>query len=157
DIFTLDPLTNRDAVARSLTPLLSLAQPRTDAPTSMPNAAESGLTECDDPPIEQDMTALSARPDLRQPPDSSMRGFLHIALLRDLLMSDPGQKGSILAKFSRIDTKAQGFVYLEDVRRRFGDFRTNGLPQAIQQYKPKKHRARLLPKFRIASVGIKQS
>jgi phospholipase C len=157
DVFTLDPLTNRDAVARSLTPLLTLAQPRNDAPTSLPNAADSGITECDDPPLQPSASALSDSPTLRQPPDSSMRGFLHIALLRDLFMSDPGQKDAIVARFRKLETRAQGFVYLEDVRRRYDAFRTTGLPEAIKSHRRRKFRRRLLPKFRTASVGIKQS
>jgi phospholipase C len=155
DVFTLDPLTNRDAVTRSLTPLLSLTTPRTDAPTALPNAAESGITECDDPAVERQASTLSDTPQLRQPPDSSMRGFLHIGLLRDLFMSDPGQKAAIVGRYSRLETQAQAFVYLEDVRQRYDAFRTTSLPEAQKKYRPKKRRPRLLPKFRTASVGVR--
>jgi phospholipase C len=48
-LFGLRPLTNRDASAATLTHLLSLAAPRTDAPISLPDAAKSDF-HCDDAP-----------------------------------------------------------------------------------------------------------
>jgi len=46
-LFGLNPLTDRDAVANDLLHLLSLQQPRSDAPTVLPPVANSGFT-CED-------------------------------------------------------------------------------------------------------------
>ena len=62
---------------------------------------------------------------------------------------------AIVARYSRLETQAQAFVYLEEVRRRYDTFRTTGLPEAQKKYRPKKRRPRLLPKFRTASVGVR--
>ncbi len=43
ELFGFRPLTERDRQAHSFTHLLSLAQPRADAPTLLPNAADSGF------------------------------------------------------------------------------------------------------------------
>src|SRR4029077_4819309 len=78
-------LTDRDRNAIGLDSLFPLTTPRTDAPTSLPPPAVSGIDECDEAGEEQLAATQSVAPDeLRGAVDSALVGFLHVAVARDL-------------------------------------------------------------------------
>lgn len=94
--FGLKPLTNRDGAAATLSHLLSLSTPRTDALTQLPEPAISGFT-CDDDPnfastgaTSSGLTADWGGRDWGQdqrPIGSSLRGFQEVALLKALTVA----------------------------------------------------------------------
>lgn len=107
--FNLPSLTERDAAARSLLPLRSLEQARTDAPQTLPEA-------------EARAPAPVAKGAARQglPPEASVDGgnlpvFLHVAMRHDLALSPPQSRSAILARVRAIRTRAQAAQYLAEV------------------------------------------
>jgi len=123
DLFGPKPMTQRDAAANKLTPLLSLAIPRGDAPSILPEPAQSGIGGC--PPVPYAGVgampmAFLARPDpVARPQDSiddgNLPGVLHSALRSELALA-PERKDEILARFQRLKTRADATAYLEEVR-----------------------------------------
>jgi hypothetical protein len=53
------------------------------------------------------------------PPEPSMQGFLHVALLRDLHMSPPQERGQVLQHYQSIQSQGQAKQYIEQVRQKF--------------------------------------
>jgi phospholipase C len=122
--FGLAPLTQRDAQANSLLPLLSLPNPRSDAPETLPDPADSGVTGC--PPFTcGGAVAFGAageaqpEPPLARPEDSvnqgNVAGMLQTALRCDLSLT-PDQRDKILARFSAIKTRAEARQYADEVK-----------------------------------------
>lgn len=103
--FGLPPLTARDREANSVLPLLSLATPRTDAPTALP-------TPTDPPPVytAQQVPAPQSTVD-----GGNLPGFVHIAMRHDLALSPPTQRAAILARVQTIQTRAQAAQYIAEV------------------------------------------
>ena len=123
--FGLNPMTQRDANANNLMPLVSLSSPRGDAPTVLPAPANSGVGGCT--PFSCSSTAatpdaLSMALPISRPQDSvngdNLPGFLHSALRFDLALSAPEQRGTILAQFSSIRTRAEAMQYVNGVRQK---------------------------------------
>lgn len=113
-LFGLQPLTQRDQHANTLTHLLSLPAPRTDAPRTLPLAAVSGIV-CEELAAEllQDASNLAA------PLDNVLKGFLHVAFLRDQQVSTtPEEKQQRLTQYQQITTKGQALAYMDEVRQR---------------------------------------
>jgi phospholipase C len=126
-LWSLPNMTDRDRHARDLTGLLSLSAPRTDAPTTLPEAARPEAT-CDD---DDHAAETALRPAARQPGatlldpvtvararqrnptaiTSSAAGFLRIALRRDLLLAPPTERRAILEQARRFDTMGEVAVY----------------------------------------------
>jgi phospholipase C len=147
DAFALEPLTRRDAVAASLLPLLSLTAPRADAPLTLPDAADSGLTECDEAPVEPHRDRIAAA-EPNVPMDSTTRGFVHVALQRDLVTAD--SREDALRRYEAVQTKGQALDYLEDVSRRAvaARGRRRPPPDLPERRRRRRRRARRLPRFR---------
>lgn len=119
NIFGLQPLTERDKVAHSLNHLLSLEAPRTDAPLTLPQPAQSGLS-CDNEPVESIAARqLAANPaKAAAPPDPSIQGFLHVAFLRDLHTTPPAEREQKTANFLSIHTHGEAKHYMMDVHQK---------------------------------------
>jgi len=123
-MYGLKSLTNRDAQANNFGHLFSLSTPRTDAPTSLPDPADSGFTCDDDPSATQRSTAssssdLTAATDVAQEPISTLqRAFLHIAFLRHYHRTSLLGKPAVVRRFLNIKTRVQAKQYMEEVRYR---------------------------------------
>jgi phospholipase C len=112
--FGLKSLTNRDAAANTFSHLLSLASPRTDAPTQLPEPAVSGFP-CDDDPsfssalvTSSDLSAKDRRHDWRldqQPVESSLRGFQEVALLKALTIARGRDRRQIRKEYLAAQTR----------------------------------------------------
>jgi phospholipase C len=120
NIFGLQPLTDRDKHANTFKHLFSLAAPRTDAPTLLPEPANSGI-HCEDD-IETGavnrILDVRATPEATAPVDPSLQGFVHVAFLRDLHASPSQEKEQLAAKYSNINTKLDAQQYMEEVRQK---------------------------------------
>lgn len=108
DLFSIKPMTERDKNANSLFPLLlTLDAPRTDAPTSLPNPADSGIP----------LAAVATASAMAQPADQgSLPLFLHSALKTDLETSLKSARPAIKQQFSKIKTRADAQLFLEKVK-----------------------------------------
>ena len=124
-MFGLRPLTNRDAGSNTLNHLFSLGNPRGDAPTSLPEPANSGFRCGDDlskslgRPAEVTGQALLQQPvaDATEPTRIEW-AFLHVAFLRDYHRTNFLGKPAVIRRFKRIKTRQQAQQYMEEVRRR---------------------------------------
>jgi len=110
--FGLQPLTERDKHANTLQHLFSLTTPMMNAPTTMPEPANSGI-RCED---NTELSADAAR--AAEPVDSSREGFLHVAFLRDVHASSPEEKEQRTAKYLHIRSRLEAKQYMEEVRQR---------------------------------------
>lgn len=104
--FHLQPLTARDRAANTVLPRLALDQPRTDAPTVLPQPAEAGAA----PPPRQ-VPPMDSTVDR-----GNLPGFVHIAMRHDLALSPPEQRRAILRRVQAIQTRAQAKQYMDEVR-----------------------------------------
>ncbi len=120
NIFGLQPLTDRDKHANTFKHLFSLVMPRTDAPTLLPEPANSGI-HCEDD-IEAGAVRrtldVRATPEATAPVDPSLQGFVHVAFLRDLHVSPPEEKEQALTKYENINTKLDAQQYMKEVRQK---------------------------------------
>lgn len=125
-MFGFSPLTKRDAQANTLNHLLSLNTPRSDAPTSLPEPANSGF-HCEDDlaPLTasastiliSEVASRHAVTDTSQPTRIEW-AFLHVAFLRDYHRTSFLGKPAVIRRFQKIKTRAQAQQYMEEVRRR---------------------------------------
>jgi phospholipase C len=111
--------TQRDMQANDLSHLFSLAQPRADAPMTLPPVAQSGIAAA---PLQ----ALDTIPDsaFQSFPGASARitstqvGFLHAALKHDLQLSPKKDRKAILDRVGKIRTIGDAKLYMRDVQKR---------------------------------------
>jgi phospholipase C len=107
-IFALDPLTARDQTANNVTPLLSLATARTDAPATLPNPASPSMPK----------VALAApNPDAKLD-IGNLPAFLHVAMRQDIATSPPEAKHAILTRVQSFQTRGQAAQYIQEVQRK---------------------------------------
>ena len=119
-MFKLGSLTKRDAGAENLNHLFKLNSPRTDAPATLPDAAVSGYVHKEkqrnsvDSRLSELLEGLVSlfRPESVDP---SLRGFHHIALLKDLQDAPESEKEKITTKFLR-HKKFGAVRYMKRVR-----------------------------------------
>jgi phospholipase C len=120
--FGLTPLTQRDAHARSLMALVSLANPRSGTPTSLNSPVQSGIAGCDPVSFDSNVTAAAATEvaPVSRPADSidegNFPGLLFVVLRSDLALSPPEERTAIIARFKTIQTRAQASEYTDEVR-----------------------------------------
>lgn len=132
-LWDLPNMTERDSHARDLTSLLTLSSPRTDAPTTLPDAAEPEA-QC---PGDDDKTAETAsRLTIARPPaatllhpvtlararqrnptaiTSTASSFLAVAVRRDLLLAPPGERDAIFDQARRFKTMGEAGAYAQTV------------------------------------------
>ena len=119
-LYSLSPLTRRDASATSFAPLLSLKSPRTDAPTTLPPSAPPALV-CDDeaaPPTAGGAKAAgvpgsTSEASLR-PITATLRGFVELAGIIDGRLH-PAEKERIRQRVLTIRTVGQARTYFGEV------------------------------------------
>jgi phospholipase C len=111
-LFGLAPLTQRDANANDVTPLLSLSTPRTDAPLRLPDPAPRDQTSEDQLRLnfQRGESGADQTVDIGKLP-----GFLHIAAKHDLELSSPEQRQAITARVAAIRTRKQAQQYMAEV------------------------------------------
>jgi phospholipase C len=117
-LFGLDPMTQRDAEANSLTPLLSLSAPRGDAPTVLEPPADSQVGgcspfSCSDPPATEPLPPSRPHDSINE---GNLPGFLYTALRWDVALSPPEQRPAAIARFRALETRADAWRYLNQVR-----------------------------------------
>jgi phospholipase C len=118
-IFGLEPLTKRDATAKSFNHLISLSSARTDTPPVLPEPAgpAPGFHCDDDPSLSKENQQSSPGIDQRwkeaplQP--GVLNGFLHVALLKSLATCGDLDKPRIISQFLTINTMgaAREFIW----------------------------------------------
>jgi phospholipase C len=122
-LWDLPNMTDRDDHARALVDLLSLRSPRTDAPTSLPEAAEPEATCDDDEDVERvaglvearrpggtlvdPVTRARARQRNSSAITSSSAGFLRVALRQDLLLAGFGERRAIFDQGRSFETMGE--------------------------------------------------
>jgi phospholipase C len=115
-LFGLNPLTNRDRQANTFDHLLSLATPRTDAPATLPNPADSGF-HCEGD-AAMGITAPPAPGtqggDKSVPP--ALRGFLRVAFRRHYQMATAAERPAVISEFLAVKTKQDALKYMQRVR-----------------------------------------
>ena len=134
ELFGFGTLTNRDAAVESFTHLLSLDVPRSDAPLTLPPAADSGLRctgeatgaavgsvrsglvgrevwEALSREAEQMREQLKARK-----PEPAIRGFLQVALRRYLSVAPTTKRQEILARFLSIESSYDARQFIEEAK-----------------------------------------
>jgi phospholipase C len=121
--FGLNPMTQRDANAKNLMPLVSLSSPRGDAPPALPPPAQSGVKGCDPVSFDRPVTTASGKMEaasVARPLDSineeNLPGFLLVVLRTDLALSPPEESAAIMTRFSAIKTRADAARYVSDVQ-----------------------------------------
>jgi phospholipase C len=106
-LFGLKALTQRDANANNLTPLLSLTTPRTD---TLQLAAPA-------PVVVPHIDPFSSSVDLTGPMHraGNVPGFLHVALRHDIQLSPPDQHDAIIARAQKVQTLGEAAKYMQSV------------------------------------------
>jgi len=121
--FGLKPLTNRDAAANTLSHLLSLTTPRTNAPTQLPDPAvsgfhcderlalsidalESALLEAEGTAWQQDNQPIGA---------STLRGLQEVALLKALTIARGRDKRQIRKEYLAVATHGAARHFMRKV------------------------------------------
>ncbi|MDA4128989.1 MAG: phosphoesterase [Thaumarchaeota archaeon] len=129
-LFNLGSLTKRDETAQTLNHLFKLQTPRTDAPMTLPDSAVSGY-------VHKERTGNSVAARLSElmsglisllrpkPVDPSLRGFHHVALLRDIQNSPVTEKEEIARRFLRHRT-VHATKYMQRIRREAAAHKANG-------------------------------
>lgn len=118
ELFGLNPLTQRDAAANSLVPLLSLATPRTDCPTSLNSPA----------PLLKAARPRMTAPELAQrdaeplPLRGNLVGALQILKKteNELSARTPPEIATIKARFEAIQTRGDARAYVASVMEKVG-------------------------------------
>ena len=132
-LWGLPHMTDRDAHARSLDTLLTLSSPRTDARTTLPDAAEpevqcpddatktarsaSGLTAARPPraTIIDPVTLAQAAQRNSAAISSTAAAFFAVAVRRDLLLAPRAEHQAILTQARRFTTMGEVGVYSQQV------------------------------------------
>jgi phospholipase C len=115
EIFNTMHLTDRDKNANSLTSLLTLSNPRTDAPTVLPDPASDNLDFFEGTSIAQ---AKGIEPPSRNAPlpkSGNFVGFLYLTLKEELEMSSKEDYDEIKARFQSLKTRQDGLDYVKYV------------------------------------------
>ena len=120
-LFGLNPLTKRDATANRLTSLLTLAEPRKNAPTMLPPAASAEAV-----PLAAAMadaaTVSVSRPD-DSADDGNLPGIVQAALRQDLAVSPAAERPAIIARVRSIKTRSEAIQYLHEVQKKVAPVR----------------------------------
>ena len=119
-LFGLAPMTNRDAAANELTPLLSLSAPR-ETPTSLPSPAVSGLGGCAPVNCFNAVVAAGAAAPMTvaRPNDpideGSIPATVHVAMQHDMELS-PEQTPEIETQVASLKTRGDAARYISEVQ-----------------------------------------
>jgi len=118
ELFGLEPLTDRDRYANSLTTLLTLMTPRTDTPTVV------------GPPLQT--TATAARP-RRAPPinEGDLFSFLATAVAQDVKVSSSEERAAIFRRVRGIQNHAEALAYMKHVQQKVAGLRGSRTPAGV--------------------------
>jgi len=117
-IFGLSPLTERDKQANTLNHLFALTTPRTDAITTLPAPAQSGIeTETTGASLVERSFATEAA-SATAPVSPSLQGFLQVAYLRDKQATPSTEQANLTARFANIKTQLDARLYMDEVRQK---------------------------------------
>jgi phospholipase C len=113
ELLGLEPLTDRDRYANSLTTLLTLMTPRTDTPTVL------------GPPSQARPTA--AEPPRKAPPisEGDLLSFLATAVAQDVKVSRSEERAAIFRRVRGIQNHAEALAYMKHVRQKVAALRLN--------------------------------
>jgi phospholipase C len=128
-LFGLAPLTERDRNARPLDALCTLPAARGDAPTVLPNPAESPVPAPTFAAPAADLAAARVAA-----PDESVDGgnlpaVVHSALRQDLAASPAGARPDILARVQGLETRGDALRYLAEVQQKIRGARAQAAGQ----------------------------
>ena len=121
-LFGLTNLTQRDKRGNRLDTLLTLTDPRTDAPRTLPDPVDTGgilkveveaLNKLEEG-FEKIVALFGLGTDKYV--DPALAGFVHIALLKHLSKA-PAEKDRIVAEVRQIKSDADAMLYMQRVRR----------------------------------------
>jgi phospholipase C len=129
-LWGLEPLTRRDAAAARFDHLFALTAPRDDAPTVLPDPADSGVPDCEDTLLHRlagDLVDLPA--ELSGPLEATLVGFMQVAVARELHLAaaaerDVGraidqERDRLLSTYDQVRTKFDAVRFLHGVARRY--------------------------------------
>ena len=112
-LFNLQPMTNRDKAANSLTSLITLTTPRPNTPATLPAPVKLRRL----PLKVQRAAMLQQKRLLRQSADTgNVPGFLGVALKADPSLSPKAEHAKIRARFKKIKTRAHASAYMRSVQ-----------------------------------------
>ena len=142
-LFGFSAMTKRDAKANDVLHLLSLLAPRTDAPTALPDPAESGFSCSSDPAVEraaaEASSPLDATPDDWHAVGPHVRGFLFVALRKRLYMlprDDLAGRRQLVQVYQHIRTDAQARQFIHQTRLQLRALRAS--TKSVQILKPRR-------------------
>ena len=117
--FGLANLTERDKQAAHVTGLLTLSDPRTDAPQTLPSPAASGVHFGFLDSLESDFEKVLMGLGLEagKPVDPALAGFVHVALLRKLSTSAPSDRGALISEAGAVRSDADAVRYILHARK----------------------------------------
>lgn len=112
-VFGLKPLTARDAAARDLTPLLTLATPR-DTPTTLPSVPAPA------PAATAGVLGRAPAPDDNEPiGESNLAGFVGVAMKLQLeLAQQPDARQAITERVAGLHTRGEAREYVAEIAER---------------------------------------
>lgn len=118
-LFALKPLTRRDRFANSFAHLLSLAVPRSDSPTTLPDpsAPTPNRPDASQPSsIAKDADASSVTPLASADPiDAMTQGFLNFSFLLDYKLAPAPARKALVRRFLKIKTRSEALKYMQEV------------------------------------------
>jgi phospholipase C len=125
ELFGLDPLTDRDSNANSVTTLLTLPTPRSDTPATLVSTKtlphrRSGR------PVESTSTTIS----------DAAAAVLPCFLVQDLRISSPAERAAIVERVKGIKTNADAAAYMKEVQQKL--LPTRSEPPTTKASKSKK-------------------
>jgi phospholipase C len=106
----IDPLTNRDRYANSVTTLLTLIAPRQDTPTTLVDSLQTFR-------VSQPFATGPARPGASIN-EGEVAAFLSTAVAQDLKLSTPDEHAAIFRRVREIKTHADAWAYMKKVEQK---------------------------------------
>ena len=118
EVFGMAPMTKRDASAKTVLPLLSLAAARDDTPANLPSPATSPasplLEMAISPALSYSANTVPSR--LHDSVnDGSLPVIIQAAMRQDMELSTLGDRSKIIARVASLKTRADAAAYLSEV------------------------------------------
>jgi phospholipase C len=113
-VFGLQPLTNRDLVARGIETLAVLSGPRSDTPITLTTPDTYEMP----PALRTSGADRVTNPQRLVNNDDGITPFLYSALMQDLAISEPAEHPAIKTRAAAIRTRVDAADYLKDVATR---------------------------------------
>jgi phospholipase C len=114
DLFNLHWSTPRSATSSGFLHLVSLTEPRTDAPMTLPPATGGSQARLARAPLAHAAARSPARP-LSDDRHGNLAAVLHSAVAQHLQVAPPGERDAIIARARAIQTQGQLVEYMKEV------------------------------------------